>query len=56
MLNRVGMHLFDALGQLREPRLKIMCRKVMPDLLHPNANGYQIWADGMQGKLEALMK
>ena len=33
-----------------------MSEKVMPDLLHPNANGYRIWADEMQATLEAMLK
>ena len=26
----------------------------MPDLLHPNANGYQIWADAIEPTLAKL--
>jgi lysophospholipase L1-like esterase len=29
---------------------------VMPDQLHPNAKGYEIWASAMQPTLEAMMK
>ena len=29
---------------------------VMPDQLHPNTAGYQLWADAMKPMLEALMK
>jgi lysophospholipase L1-like esterase len=29
---------------------------VMPDFLHPNAKGYQIWADAMDPTLKALLK
>ncbi len=29
---------------------------IMPDQLHPNAAGYQLWADAMQAKLAQLMK
>lgn len=28
---------------------------VMPDLLHPNAKGYQIWAEAMEAKVAELM-
>ena len=31
-------------------------KEIMPDFLHPNANGYQIWADAMQPTLDELMK
>jgi len=30
--------------------------EIMPDQLHPNAKGYQIWADTMQPLLEEMMK
>lgn len=29
---------------------------IMPDFLHPNAKGYQIWADAMQPLLDEMMK
>lgn len=29
---------------------------IMPDQLHPNATGYQIWADAMRPLLEEMMK
>jgi lysophospholipase L1-like esterase len=31
-------------------------KEIMPDALHPNAKGYQIWADAMQPTLDELMK
>jgi lysophospholipase L1-like esterase len=31
-------------------------RSIMPDLLHPNAKGYQIWADAMEPTLDEMMK
>jgi lysophospholipase L1-like esterase len=31
-------------------------KSIMPDALHPNAAGYQIWADAMQEKVTALLK
>jgi lysophospholipase L1-like esterase len=29
---------------------------IMPDLLHPNAQGYQIWANAMEPTLDEMMK
>ncbi len=31
-------------------------KDVMPDLLHPNEKGYQIWADAMESTLAAMLK
>jgi len=31
-------------------------RGIMPDLLHPNAHGYQIWADAMNPTLDEMLK
>ena len=31
-------------------------KSVMPDLLHPNERGYQIWADAMESTLVELLK
>ena len=31
-------------------------RSIMPDLLHPNEHGYQIWADAMEPTLDEMMK
>jgi len=31
-------------------------RSLMPDLLHPNAKGYQIWADAMEPTLDEILK
>ncbi len=33
-----------------------LSKEVMPDALHPNTKGYQIWADAMQAKLDELLK
>lgn len=30
-------------------------KDIMPDLLHPNANGYKIWAEAMEPKIAELM-
>ena len=31
-------------------------KDVMPDLLHPNEKGYQIWADAMESTLAKMLK
>jgi lysophospholipase L1-like esterase len=31
-------------------------RSLMPDLLHPNAQGYRIWAEAMEPTLDAMLK
>ena len=33
-----------------------MSKEIMPDFLHPNDKGYQIWADAMQETLMSLLK
>lgn len=33
-----------------------LSRDIMPDLLHPNEKGYQIWADAMGPTLDKLLK
>ena len=33
-----------------------LTKAVMPDLLHPQAAGYEIWANAIEDKLEALLK
>lgn len=33
-----------------------LSKTIMPDLLHPNAAGYRIWADAIQAPLAALLK
>jgi lysophospholipase L1-like esterase len=33
-----------------------LSRDIMPDLLHPNEKGYQIWADAMEPALVQLLK
>jgi len=34
----------------------VLARDIMPDALHPNAKGYQIWADAMQPLLDEMLK
>ena len=31
-------------------------KSIMPDLLHPNAQGYQIWSDAIEAKVKELLK
>ena len=33
-----------------------LSKDIMPDLLHLNAKGYQMWADSIEGKVKELMK
>lgn len=33
-----------------------LSRKIMPDLLHPSEQGYQIWSDAMEGTLDSMLK
>jgi lysophospholipase L1-like esterase len=35
---------------------KTLSKEIMPDLLHPNEKGYEIWAEAVKGKLEELAK
>ncbi len=32
-----------------------LSKKIMPDLLHPNADGYEIWSKAIEGKVKELM-
>ncbi|MES2459349.1 MAG: platelet-activating factor acetylhydrolase IB subunit [Armatimonadota bacterium] len=34
----------------------VLSKEIMPDALHPNAKGYEIWADSMQPLLDEMMK
>ena len=31
-------------------------KEIMPDALHPNAKGYEIWAEAVKPTLEEMMK
>jgi lysophospholipase L1-like esterase len=44
----IGDKFLDADGNLP--------KDIMPDALHPNAKGYQIWADAMDPTLQAMLK
>ena len=43
----IGPKFLDANGKLG--------REIMPDLLHPNAKGYQIWAEAIEPTVAKLM-
>ena len=45
----------DISNKFLDPDGKIQ-KEIMPDALHPNNKGYQIWADAMQPLLEEMMK
>lgn len=44
----IGNKFLDASGNLP--------KEIMPDFLHPNAEGYKIWADAMQPLLDEMLK
>jgi lysophospholipase L1-like esterase len=33
-----------------------LSKTIMPDLLHPNEKGYQIWTDAIEAKVKELLK
>jgi lysophospholipase L1-like esterase len=33
-----------------------LSRNIMPDLLHPNEKGYQIWSEAMESTLDSMLK
>jgi len=33
-----------------------LSKDIMPDLLHPNERGYEIWAEAIEGKVKELLK
>jgi lysophospholipase L1-like esterase len=33
-----------------------LSKEIMPDLLHPSANGYQIWANEVMPTITAMMR
>jgi len=33
-----------------------LSKDIMPDLLHPNEKGYEIWAEAIEGKVKDLLK
>ncbi|MGA2498468.1 MAG: GDSL-type esterase/lipase family protein, partial [Tepidisphaeraceae bacterium] len=34
----------------------VLTKEIMPDALHPNAKGYQIWADAIKSTVAEMMK
>jgi lysophospholipase L1-like esterase len=51
----VYIHYLDIGPKFLEPD-GTLSRDIFPDLLHPNARGYQIWADAIRAPLAELMK
>jgi len=49
------IHFLDIGASFLEPDGTLPA-SIMPDLLHPNEKGYQIWAEAIQGPLNALLK
>jgi lysophospholipase L1-like esterase len=49
------VHFLDIGREFLEPD-GTLSTDIMPDLLHPNARGFQIWADAIKGPLASLMK
>lgn len=43
----LSRHFLDDRGRLFQD--------LMPDYLHPNERGYQVWADGMEGVIRNLL-
>lgn len=46
----------DINKKLLEPDGKTLSKEIMPDLLHPNEKGYEIWAEAVKDKLLELSK
>ena len=34
----------------------VLSKEIMPDLLHPNARGYELWGEAMEATIEALLE
>ena len=49
------VHYFELWNQFLTPE-GVLSKDVMPDFLHPNKKGYQIWADAMSPVLDEMMK
>ena len=52
--NGQHVHYLD-LGHLFLDHDGRLTRDLMPDLLHPNEQGYQVWAEAMEAQLKALL-
>lgn len=51
----VNIRFLDIGSKFLEPD-GTLSTKIMPDLLHPNKQGYRIWADAMEPQLNAMLK
>ena len=45
----------DINAKLLEPD-GTLSKEIMPDLLHPNAKGYEIWAQAIESRVAELLK
>ena len=52
--NGQRVHYLDIGKKFLEPD-GTLSKEIMPDLLHPNAKGYQIWADSIETKVRELL-
>jgi lysophospholipase L1-like esterase len=34
----------------------VLPKEIMPDLLHPNEKGYELWAEALEPHLQKLLK
>jgi lysophospholipase L1-like esterase len=48
------VHYLDIGKKFLEPD-GTLSKEIMPDLLHPNAKGYQIWAESIEAKVKELL-
>lgn len=47
---------FEDIGQKFLTPDGVLSKEIMPDLLHPNEKGYEIWAEAIEGKVKELLK
>ena len=52
--DRDKVHYLDLAGEFLDEN-RVLPKAVMPDALHPNERGYQIWAEAMEPTLSRLI-